>query len=99
MKVRQAVFLFGTGLGFDHASLFYADGFGGLKIPFSFSRLRVMERLWRVASGTSSFGASLGMTAILLIIFNFRQVSLEDVLHFYSLLLGNRWKPFTHVIT
>lgn len=36
MKVRQAVFLFGTGLGFDHAFWFHADGFGGLKIPFSF---------------------------------------------------------------
>ena len=34
MKVREGVFLFGMGLGFDHALCL--GGFGGLKIPFSF---------------------------------------------------------------
>jgi hypothetical protein len=38
MKVREGVFLFGTGLGFDRALVLHAVGFwfGGLKIPFSF---------------------------------------------------------------
>jgi hypothetical protein len=62
MKVREGVFLFGTGLGFDHALLLqvgWVPGLGGLKIPFSF-----FCHVWRkgsgaVISGTSSFGALL----------------------------------------
>jgi hypothetical protein len=34
MKVREGVFLFAMGLGFDHALCL--GGFGGSKIPFSF---------------------------------------------------------------
>jgi hypothetical protein len=46
MKVREGVFLFGTGLGFDHALALWVCGFGGSKIPFSF-----FCHVWREGSG------------------------------------------------